>query len=74
MPMNLKLRDLLGAIRSILSMAAIVAFIWWLTRGSTHASLFWWILLAVILTPIVLYVLFLAAIVISALRRARRKP
>ncbi|MEP6502359.1 MAG: hypothetical protein ABJD97_03445 [Betaproteobacteria bacterium] len=68
-----KRRGVFEAVRPAVSMAVFVGVVWWLTGGGTHAARFWWVLGALLSAPIVLYLLFLGAIVVSALRRARRK-
>jgi hypothetical protein len=60
-------------VRPFISMAVFVGGVWWLTGGGEHRARFWWVLGALFLTPIVGYLLFLGAIVVSALRGARKK-
>ena len=62
----------LTAIRTFVPLGLLVAAIWWLAGGAEHSARFWWILGGVFLTPVVLYLAFLAWIAISWIREGKR--
>ena len=71
-PLQPARRSWLAKIGSALSTVAFVAFVCWLVNGTAHGGRFLWVVVALFVTPIVLYLLFLLAVGTSFVRQARR--
>jgi membrane protein implicated in regulation of membrane protease activity len=61
-----------GRIVSTLSSLAFVAFVCWIVNGAAGGGHFLWWVVAAFAAPIVLYLLFIAAIGVSFVRTGKR--
>jgi uncharacterized membrane protein len=65
-------RRWLDRLLSILSSLAFIAFVCWIFNGAAGGGRFLWWVVALFLAPIVLYLLFIAAIGVSFVRTGKR--
>ena len=65
-------RRWLDRLASILSSLAFVAFVCWIVDGAAGGGRFLWWVVAAFVAPVVLYLLFIAAVGVSFVRTGKR--
>ena len=71
-PPRKRLRRWLDRFISILSYIAFIVFVCWLANGAAAGGRVLWIVVALFATPIVLYLLFIAAVGFAFVREGKR--
>jgi hypothetical protein len=71
-PRKTRQRSWIDRSASLLSTIAFIAFVYWIVNGAAGGGKFLWWVVALFLAPIVLYLLFIAAIGLSFIREGKR--